>query len=439
MCQLLTRTLSRSLKVRTMPDQQTAIHFLQQLFQQTIIAASPINKLQPYLPPQKPSGKVIVVGAGKAAAAMAAEWERIWPPSYPPLNGVVVTRYGHSIPTKHIKVLEASHPLPDSASQLAAQTLLNAVQGLRANDQVYFLVSGGASALTTLPVNSISLADKQAINKQLLSHGVPIDAMNTIRKHLSQIKGGRLALAAAPASITTLAISDVAGDNISTIGSGAAVPDPTTLSEVHDIIARYNIQLPEYITTYLQSAIAETPKALPNSSAHLVITPNLVFDNVCHWAEKQNMEVLYLGDRIGGEAREVAQVMAGIALHHQQQRHKAKPLLILSGGETTVTLGKHQGRGGRNSEFLLALAIALNDTENIYALAADTDGIDGSEDNAGAWITPHTLSKAEQIGVSANSMLNSHYAYDFFAAIQQLLITGPTLTNINDFRAILVF
>ena len=402
-----------------MPEQQTAIHFLQQLFQQTIIAASPINKLEPYLPPQKPSGKVIVVGAGKAAAAMAAEWERIWPSSYPPLNGVVVTRYGHSIPTKHIKVLEASHPLPDSAGQLAAQTLLNAVQGLRANDQVY--------------------ADKQAINKQLLSHGVPIDAMNTIRKHLSQIKGGRLALAAAPASITTLAISDVAGDNISTIGSGAAVPDPTTLSEVHDIIVRYNIQLPEHITAYLQSAIAETPKVLPNSSAHLVITPNQVFDNICHWAEKQNMEVLYLGDRIGGEAREVAQVMAGIALYHQQQRHKAKPLLILSGGETTVTLGKHQGRGGRNSEFLLALAIALNGAENIYALAADTDGIDGSEDNAGAWITPHTLSKAEQIGVSANSMLNSHYAYDFFAAIQQLLITGPTLTNINDFRAILVF
>ncbi|WP_239423216.1 glycerate kinase type-2 family protein [Snodgrassella communis] len=421
-----------------MLNRTNTISFLQQLFHYTIQEASPINKMNAWLPAQKPHGRVIVVGAGKAAAAMAAEWERIWPQDYPPLSGVVVTRYGHSVPTKQIQVLEASHPLPDSAGQAAAQALLNAVSGLNADDQVYYLVSGGASALTTLPVAGITLADKQNINRQLLSHGVPIEAMNTLRKHLSRIKGGRLAEAAAPAHITTLAISDVVGDDISTIGSGAAVADPTTLVDIESIVNQYQLNLPASVATYLHTAAAETPKKLPNSSAHIIITPHQAFSAAQNWAQNQNINVLYLGDRIGGEAREVAQVMAGIALFQRHQRQTGKPLLILSGGETTVTLNQQQGRGGRNSEFLLALAIALNGADNIYALAADTDGIDGSEDNAGAWLTPDSLLKAQQNGLCAATMLQQHRAYDFFATTEQLLLTTPTRTNINDFRAILV-
>lgn len=421
-----------------MLSHDNAINFLQQLFCYTIEEASPVNKISKWIPQKNPCGRVIVVGAGKAAAAMAAEWERIWPQDYPPLSGIVVTRYGHSIPTKHIKVLEASHPLPDSAGQTAAQALLNAVSGLNLQDQVYYLVSGGASALTTLPVSSITLTDKQDINRQLLSNGVPIDAMNTLRKHLSRIKGGRLAAAAAPAHITTLAISDVVGDDISTIGSGAGVPDPTTLADFERIVNQYQIDLPASVIAYINKAEAETPKNLPNSSAHIIISPDQVFTAVQNRAIHQGIEVLYLGDRIGGEAREVAQVMAGIALFQQNRHQRRKPLLILSGGETTVTLNRQQGRGGRNTEFLLALAIALNGANNIYALAADTDGIDGSEDNAGAWITPDTLLRAEQAGISAHDMLNNHNAYDFFSTTGQLLITKPTLTNINDFRAILV-
>ncbi|WP_239324816.1 glycerate kinase type-2 family protein [Snodgrassella gandavensis] len=421
-----------------MLNHTNAISFLQQLFHYTVKEASPTNKMSAWLPAQKPRGRVVVVGAGKAAAAMAAEWERIWPQDYPPLSGVVVTRYGHSVPTKHIKVLEASHPLPDSAGQAAAQALLNAVSGLNADDQVYYLVSGGASALTTLPVAGITLADKQCINRQLLSHGVPIEAMNTLRKHLSRIKGGRLAEAAAPAHITTLAISDVVGDDISTIGSGAAVADPTTLADIEHIVNQYQLNLPASVTTYLHTAKAETPKQLPNSSAHIIITPHQAFSAAQNWAQNQNIDVLYLGDRIGGEAREVAQVMAGIALFQRHQRQNSKPLLILSGGETTVTLNQQQGCGGRNSEFLLALAIALNGADNIYALAADTDGIDGSEDNAGAWLTPDSLLKAQQAGLCATTMLQQHRAYDFFASTEQLLLTAPTRTNINDFRAILV-
>ena len=421
-----------------MLSHDNAISFLQQLFCYTIEEASPVNKMSNWIPQKNPCGRVIVVGAGKAAAAMAAEWERIWPQDYPPLSGIVVTRYGHSIPTKHIKVLEASHPLPDSAGQTAAQALLNAVSGLNLQDQVYYLVSGGASALTTLPVSSITLTDKQDINRQLLSNGVPIDAMNTLRKHLSRIKGGRLAAAAAPAHITTLAISDVVGDDISTIGSGAGVPDPTTLADFERIVNQYQIDLPASVIAYLNKAEAETPKNLQNSSAHIIISPDQVFTAVQNRAIHQGIEVLYLGDRIGGEAREVAQVMAGIALFQQNRHQRNKPLLILSGGETTVTLNRQQGRGGRNTEFLLALAIALNGANNIYALTADTDGIDGSEDNAGAWITPDTLLRAEQAGISAHDMLNNHNAYDFFSTTGQLLITKPTLTNINDFRAILV-
>lgn len=415
-----------------------AIDFLKQIFVKTIEAASPADKLTPFIPVQKPAGRTIILGAGKAAAAMVAEWERCWPDDYPQLEGVAVTRYGHGLPTRFIQVLEASHPVPDTAGQQAAQLMLQKLNALTPQDQVFFLVSGGASALLTLPASGITLADKQAINRQLLQCGAPIEAMNAVRKHLSAIKGGRLALAAAPACITTLAISDVVGDDISSIGSGPAVADPSTLEDVQHIIQQFKLELPPAIQHYLQYQATETPKRLHNSHAKIIITPDQTLMAVKNWAEKQGVTVLYLGDRINGEASEVAKVMAAIALHHQQSLTQT-PLLILSGGETTVTIKNPHGRGGRNSEFLLALAIALQGAEQIYALAADTDGIDGSEDNAGAWITPQTLSRAQAAGMHAQTALTRNQAYDFFAATEQLLITGPTRTNINDVRAILVF
>lgn len=422
-----------------MITQANAIEWLQQLFQHLISAASATGKLDPFIPAQKPAGRVIVVGAGKAAAAMAAEWERIWPENYPALEGMVITRYGHGQPTKHIQVTEASHPLPDQAGYQAAQQLLTSVTGLNAHDQVFFLVSGGASALTTLPAADITLADKRQLNRQLLHCGAPIEAINTIRKHLSRFKGGRLALAAAPAKITTLAISDVIGNDISSIGSGAAVADPTTLQEVWQIVRQYQLTLPDSIRRFLQHPEAETPKQLHNSQAHIIVTADQAFQTIEQQVTQQGLQVLYLGDRIDGEAREVAKVMAGIAQHLRLQVDRTGlPMLLLSGGETTVTLKKPQGRGGRNSEFLLALAIALNSAANIYALAADTDGIDGSEDNAGAWITPQTLNQAQSLGLNPQESLQQHQSYDFFAGLQQLLLTGPTRTNINDFRALLI-
>ena len=261
-----------------------------------------------------------------------------------------------------------------------------------------------------------------------------------MRKHLSRIKGGHLALAATPANITTLAISDVVGDDISSIGSGAAVPDPTTINDVWQIVQDYHLNLPKTIEHHLCSNKAETPKTLDNSQAYVVITPNQAFATVQKSAEQRNIEVLYLGDRINGEASEVAKVMAAIALHLRQQAQiNQRPILLLSGGETTVTLKNPQGRGGRNSEFLLALTLALNSAKGIYALAADTDGIDGSEDNAGVWATPETLNKAQICGLNPHLALQNNQAYDFFMHLDQLLITGPTRTNINDFRAILIF
>lgn len=416
-----------------------AVDGLKALFQNTVRAASPQGKMASFLPKSPPRGKVVVVGAGKAAAAMAAELERIWPyPDIPP-TGVVVTRYDHSLPTQHIRVLEASHPLPDAAGSDAATALLAAVHGLTADDLVIYLVSGGASALTTLPADSLTLADKRAINRQLLASGAPIDAINTVRKHVSRIKGGRLAAAAAPATVLTLAISDVVGDDISTIGSGAAVPDTSTLADVWRVVTQYTIQLPKNAQRYLQQAAAETPKILTNQSHHIIATANQAFATTAEQARKLGWHVLYLGDRISGEAREVAQVLAGLALHISATNTPiAKPALLLSGGETTVTVRNPHGRGGRNSEFLLALVLALNGAKGIYALAADTDGIDGSEDNAGAWLTPDTLSRAAQLNLDAHALLTNNMAYDFFSTVQQLLITGPTRTNINDFRAILI-
>ena len=420
---------------------QQAIQVLQQCFQVTLDAASAQNKLSDFLPKQAPTGRVVVVGAGKGAAAMAAELERVWPYPEVALSGLVITRYEHTCPTQYIEVVEASHPVPDGAGEAAAKRILASVQGLQAEDLVIALMSGGASALLSLPCAGISLQDKRAVNKALLHSGAPIEHMNAVRKHLSAIKGGRLAQAAAPAQVLTLAISDVVGDDLSVIGSGPTVTDATTFADVRRIIDQYDIDLPPAVAAYLQAATVadETPKTLPNSTAHLVVTPNQALMHTEAWAKAQGLNVLYLGDQISGESKEVAQVMAGIAKHIATQNLPiAKPALLLSGGETTVTVKNPHGKGGRNTAFLLALANALQGQEGVYALAADTDGIDGSEDNAGAWLAPETWQQGKDLGLDAEQMLQQDLAYGYFEALHQLLVTGPTRTNINDVRALLI-
>ena len=420
---------------------QQALECLQQCFQVTLAAASAHNKLSEFLPKQAPTGRVVVVGAGKGAAAMAAELERVWPYPEVPLSGLVITRYDHACPTRFIEVVEAAHPVPDAAGKAAAKCVLASVQGLQADDLVIALISGGASALLSLPCAEITLADKRAVNQALLHSGAPIEHMNAVRKHLSAIKGGRLAQAAAPAQVLTLAISDVVGDDLSVIGSGPTVPDASTFADVKRIVAQYQIELPPAVAMYLQAATEadETPKSLPNSQAHLVVTPNQALMHTEAWAKTQGLNVLYLGDQISGESKDVAQVMAGIAKHIAAQNSPiAKPALLLSGGETTVTVKNPQGKGGRNTAFLLALAVALQGQEGIYALAADTDGIDGSENNAGAWFTPETWQQGKDLGLDAAALLQQDLAYQYFEALNQLLVTGPSRTNINDVRALLI-
>lgn len=411
---------------------------LDYLFQAVTKAAMPDGKMAQFLPTEPPKGKTIVLGAGKAAASMAAELERVYPF---PMEGMVITRYQHGLPTKYIKIVEASHPVPDEKGEQAAKQLLEYAQSATADDLVIFLASGGASALMSLPTKGISLDDKKIITKQLLACGAPIDEMNVIRKHLSAVKGGRLAQAASPARVITLAISDVVGDDFSVIGSGATVPDPSTFEDMHHILKKYNIQLPEAVAQYLNNVTPEqeTPKELLNNEAHLIVTPYQAFKATEEAAKELGLNVLFLGDSITGEARHVAAMHAGIVRHIKQHNEPVKkPAIILSGGETTVTLCEKGGRGGRNAEFLLALAIELNGLDNVYAIACDTDGIDGSEDNAGAIITPDTLARAQAKQLKATDYLAKNDAYSFFEGLGDLVITQPTRTNINDFRAILI-
>ncbi|MEN3810534.1 glycerate kinase [Chromobacterium piscinae] len=410
---------------------------LRRLFDAAVASAMP-QRLADHLPPP-PKGRVVVVGAGKAAAEMARVLEQAWPGE---LSGVVVTRYGHAAPTERITVLEASHPIPDAAGCVAAERILRAVQGLSEDDLVICLLSGGGSALLTLPADGVSLEDKQEVSRQLLACGAGIDEMNAVRKHLSAIKGGRLALACAPAKLVTLAISDVVGDDPAVIASGPTVADPSTYADARAVIAKYGLALPPALTALLEAEPDETPKPgdarLAHAEYRLIATPQLALQAAAEEAKRMGLNVLLLGDSIEGEAREAAKVHAGIA--RQIAAHGApvaRPALILSGGETTVTL-KGRGRGGRNSEFLLSLAIALSGLPGVYALAADTDGIDGSEDNAGALMAPDTLARAAALGVDAGARLADNDGYGFFAALGDLLITGPTHTNVNDFRAILL-
>jgi glycerate 2-kinase len=408
------------------------------MFEAAVDAALPEKCLPAHLP-LRPPGRVIVVGAGKAGGAMAKAVEDHWDG---PLEGLVVTRYGHGAPCQRIEVVEASHPVPDAAGQEAARRILAMVKGLTPADLVLCLISGGGSALLALPADGVTLADKQSVNKALLKSGATISEMNCVRRHLSAIKGGRLAAAAAPARVVTLMISDVPGDDPCVIASGPTVADPTTSANALAILQKYAIAAPANVRARLGSAVAETLKPgdqrLAGVANVMIATPQMSLEAAAEVARKAGVTPLILANAIEGEARDVALVHAAIARQvHGFGQPVAPPCVLISGGETTITL-RGTGKGGRNTEFLLALAIALDGHAGIYALAADTDGIDGSEDNAGAIITPETLVRAEKLGVSANAMLANNDPYAFFSALGDLVVTGPTLTNVNDFRAILV-
>jgi glycerate 2-kinase len=413
--------------------------FLRALFDAAVAAAQPERCLPGRLPPP-PEGRTVVVGCGKAAAAMARAVEAHW---QGPLAGLVVTRYGHKLPTEKIDVVEASHPVPDAAGEAAARRMLALVAGLTPQDLVLCLISGGGSALLSLPAPGLTLADKQAMVRALLRSGADINEMNCVRKHLSAIKGGRLALACGETPLVTLAISDVPGDDPSVIASGPTVPDPTSFADARAVLARYNLVPSPAVAHRLEAGPeAETPKPgdprLARARYALVATPQQSLEAAAALARASGVTPVILGDAIEGEAREVARAFAGIAF--QVRNHgqpAAQPALLLSGGETTVTV-RGQGRGGPNAEFLLGLALALGGAEGIYALAADTDGIDGTEDNAGALIDPATLARARQAGLDPRRHLADNDAYGFFEHLSDLLVTGPTQTNVNDFRAILI-
>ncbi len=413
-------------------------HVLRKMFDAAIEAADPARVIKAYLP-EKPKGRTIVIGAGKAAASMARAVEDHVDT---PVEGLVVTRYGHGVDCQHIEVVEAAHPVPDDAGRAAAERILKLAEGAGADDLVLCLISGGASALLSLPADGLSLDDKQALNRSLLECGADITQMNTVRKHLSAIKGGRLAAAAYPARLITLLISDVPGDDPAVIGSGPTVADPSRFSDALEIVEHFGIDSPKTVIDHLRAAEDETPKPgderLDGAETHLIAAPQASLEAALAVALDHGIRPVVLGDAIEGEAREVAKVMAGIA---QQVRRHAQPAIppcvLLSGGETTVTING-KGRGGRNSEFLLALAVHLNGLEDVYALAADTDGIDGSEDNAGAIISPDTLERAKDQGLDAKSSLADNDGYGFFETLGDLVKTGPTLTNVNDFRAILI-
>ena len=412
--------------------------FLRSLFDAAVAAALPAHVVPAHLPPL-PRGRTIVLGAGKASAAMARAVEDHWPADAP-LSGLVVTRYGHGVPCRRIEVVEASHPVPDAAGQEAARRILALAQSAGPDDLVLCLISGGGSALLALPAPGLTLADKQAVNRALLTSGATIGEMNTVRKHLSGIKGGRLAAATYPAALVTLLISDVPGDDPAVIASGPTVADASTFADARAVIARYGITPPAAVRAHLIAGLDETPKPgdprLATARTVMIASPKLSLSAAAAAAEKDGVPATILGDAIEGEARDVGAAMANV-LGQAGQRGGRGPHVFLSGGETTVTV-RHKGRGGRNGEFLAGLALALSGAPGVYALAADTDGIDGSEDNAGAFVTPDTLARARAKGIDFAGALELNDMYPVYAALGDLLMTGPTLTNVNDFRAILV-
>jgi hydroxypyruvate reductase len=433
-----------------MTDPQTA---LRHLYDVAVQRALPLHNTAAHLPPP-PKGRTLVLGAGKAGGAMAQAVEALWPQDAP-LSGLVVTRYGHTPPRpaglpERIEVVEASHPVPDAAGLRAAERILELTQGLTADDLVLCLISGGGSALLTLPAEGISLEDKQAINRQLLASGANIAEMNCVRKHLSRIKGGRLAAACAPARVVTLTISDVPGDDPSIIASGPTVADASTCADALAILQRYAIDVPSLALQALQAGTWETPKpgspVFDGHCLHMTATPQQSLEAAAEAARAMGMNAYILSDEIEGESREVGKVHAALARAAAKgQGPFQKPCVILSGGETTVTIkpqpagtARGRGRGGRAGEFCMGLAQALQGQSGVWALAADTDGIDGIEDNAGARVSPDTLSRALALGHKIDAYLQRNDAYGYFEALGDLVITGPTHTNVNDFRAIWV-
>ncbi len=417
-----------------MLDSEKQIALMKTMFNAAVKQALPSNSV-PQNMPKPPKGRTIVVGAGKASAAMAQVFEQNWKG---PLEGLIVTRYGHAVPCKKIEIVEAAHPVPDEAGTKAAARILQMVQGLTKDDLVVALISGGGSALLSLPVDGVTVEEKRAVNRALLNSGAPIGEMNCVRKHLSKIKGGRLAAAAYPAQVHTLVISDVPGDELAAVASGPTVADPTTFAEARAIIAKYNIEVPASVTALLANAEDETPKNLLNTNAICIASPQKSLEAAAAIAKQAGFTPIILGDAIEGEAREVGIVLAGIALQARRFSQPIKPpCAIISGGETTVTV-KGNGAGGRNVEFLLSLALKLNGAEKIYALAGDTDGIDGAREVAGAYITPETLASARKLNIDPWASLTNNDAHNFFAAVNSQLITGPTLTNVNDFRVIII-
>ncbi len=437
----------------TPPDAAQARALLESLYSAAVARALPDHVLARYLPePPTRGGRTIVLGAGKAGAAMAQAVEAAWPADAP-LEGLVVTRYQH-IPQRpaglaqRIEVVEAAHPVPDAAGVLAAQRILAMTEGLGRDDLVLCLISGGGSALLTLPVDGLDLAGKQDVNKALLASGASISEMNCVRKHLSRIKGGRLAAACAPARVVTLTISDVPGDDASVIASGPTVPDATTCADALAILRRYQITLPDALVQALEQGALETPKpgdpVFARHELHMIATPQQSLEAAAEAARAAGLHAHILSDEIEGESREVGKVHAALARGvARRDQPFERPCVILSGGETTVTVrpraeGVARGRGGRAGEFCMGLAQALQGQPGVFALAADTDGIDGVEDNAGAFVEPRTLARATALGHKVEQHLDRNDAYGFFEPLGDLVFTGPTFTNVNDFRAILV-
>lgn len=411
---------------------------LKRMFDAAVQAAQATHCMAGFLP-TPPAGRTIVIGAGKASAAMAQALEQHWPGR---LEGLVVTRYGYAVDCKQIRIIEAAHPVPDAAGAQAAQQIFKVIEGLTADDLVICLISGGGSSLLPMPGPGVTLQDKQDINKALLKSGASISEMNCVRRHLSAIKGGRLAAACAPARVVNLLISDVPGDQANDIASGPTVADPSTCAQALDIIRRYDITLPAAARELLESGRGETLKPddplLARVETHFIATPQMALMAAADVARQAGITPVLLGDRIEGEARDVGKVLGGIALQVRTHGQPVPaPCVLLSGGETTVTV-RGQGRGGRNVECLLSLAITLDGANNIYALTGDTDGVDGQEDIAGALITPDSLTRAWGLGMSPRAHLDDNDGHGFFEQLGDSLITGPTLTNVNDFRAILI-
>lgn len=421
----------------TLTDQRA---FLTSLFDAAVTAADPYAAIRAHLP-ERPKGRTIVIGAGKAASQMAAAFETLWDG---PLEGLVVARHGPVEQCQRITVLQSAHPVPDEAGLRASDALLKRVEGLSEDDLVVALISGGGSALLPSPPKGLTLADEIAVNKALLASGAPISAMNVVRKHVSRIKGGRLAAACAPARVVSLIVSDVPGDNPAFVASGPTVPSRSSPDEALGIIAEHGMQLPAAVMSHLKTAAAEAPDptdpAFARNQVHVIASARVSLEAAARKAAEHGVPAVILSDAIEGEARDIGRMHAAIAREvREQNRPFARPVVILTGGETTVTISNDRyGKGGRNSELLLSLALDIDGTAGIHALAADTDGIDGSEDNAGAFADGTTVARIRSAGGDPRALLAGHDAWSAFALAESLFVPGPTGTNVNDFRAILM-